>query len=330
MKMQAPTSFLKASKLVLLLWAISYSAVVQSQSAPVAEENYLVLPATTYTIPFIWQGDSINAKWEPYTAFLIPVKLPNCTKQFYMQFDLGSPYSLFYKNKLASIQAKFPASIKQNIADSKLTNFSFKAGKVEVLATEIVNKQFDSIPINWSNKNGIEIIGTLGADFIDNKTMIIDYPNKRMTISNEIPKKLKAKLTLTDFVYASKSILLPAKVSDKETLLFFDTGSSMYELLTNKSTALLLAEPNAPVSQSKVNSWGTSLIANTVATKDSIELSGLKIPIHYATYIEGMSTSKVEQMMQMGIGGMTGNKLFLNYKLVLDTRNKKFGLIHSR
>jgi hypothetical protein len=43
-----------------------------------------------------------------------------------------------------------------------------------------------------------------------------------------------------------------------------------------------------------------------------------------------MSTSKVEQMMQMGIGGMTGNKLFLNYKLVLDTRNKKFGLIHSR
>jgi hypothetical protein len=35
-------------------------------------------------------------------------------------------------------------------------------------------------------------------------------------------------------------------------------------------------------------------------------------------------------MMQMGIGGMTGNKLFLNYTLVLDTKNKKFGLMASK
>jgi hypothetical protein len=31
-------------------------------------------------------------------------------------------------------------------------------------------------------------------------------------------------------------------------------------------------------------------------------------------------------MLRMGIGGMTGNKLFLHYILVLDTKNKKFGL----
>ena len=29
----------------------------------------------------------------------------------------------------------------------------------------------------------------------------------------------------------------------------------------------------------------------------------------------------------MGIGGLTGNKLFLTYMLIFDTQNKKFGLI---
>jgi hypothetical protein len=43
--------------------------------------------------------------------------------------------------------------------------------------------------------------------------------------------------------------------------------------------------------------------------------------------MEGVSDSQVAQMMKMGIGGMTGNALFLDYILVIDTVNKKFGLV---
>jgi hypothetical protein len=35
-------------------------------------------------------------------------------------------------------------------------------------------------------------------------------------------------------------------------------------------------------------------------------------------------------MKRMGIDGMTGNKSFLNSVLVLDTRNKKFGVLHIK
>jgi hypothetical protein len=35
-------------------------------------------------------------------------------------------------------------------------------------------------------------------------------------------------------------------------------------------------------------------------------------------------------MLKLGIGGMTGNKLFLNYILIIDTRNKKFGLVAQK
>ena len=44
--------------------------------------------------------------------------------------------------------------------------------------------------------------------------------------------------------------------------------------------------------------------------------------------MQGASDTQIAQMMKMGIGGMTGNKLFIGSILVLDTKNKKLGFIN--
>lgn len=321
--------FLKES-LVLIFFVVLSSSIADAQSAPGISENNLVLPAKAHSISFYWQGDTINSKWEPHTAILLPVKLKNCPRLFYMQFDLGSPYSLFYKNKLVAIQARYPKAVQLNESEDTVTNFSFKLDKMPILAKQIVIKSFDTSTINWADKNSIEIIGTIGADLIDGQVAIIDYPKKQLSISQQIPAELKSELSLTDFIYVQRRVLLPSKINGKQTILYFDTGSSMYELLTDKKTAQSLAIPGSEIIQSKVRSWNKYLTANSVSTNDSIEIAGSKIAIRRATYMDGISNSQVEQMMKMGIGGMTGNKLFLDYQLVLDTRNKKFGLIRSR
>lgn len=285
--------------------------------------NQLVLPKGTYVIPFYWQGDTIHSKWEPHTAVLIPVTIAGCPRRFYMQFDLGSPYSLLYKNKLIAIKKKYPKVAPDSIIDDKLKNFSFTTGKMPVSAKEIPVKLFDDSTVN----RDIEIIGTIGADFIDGKVVVIDYPQGKLTISQAIPAELTHGLTLTDFIYAGRSVLLPAKIRGRQTLLYFDTGSSMYELLTDKNTCEQLSIPNTKLLQNKVTSWDKLLTANSLASNDSIEIANMKVPIHHSTYIEGVDSSQIERMSKMGIGGMTGNKLFLVYKLVIDTRNKKFGLI---
>jgi len=289
-------------------------------------DNQLIVPSKTSVIPFIWQGDSVNSKWEANAALLIPVKLKNCPRIFYMQFDLGSPYSLLYKNKIDGIKAKYPKAIPLNEIDEKIKGFSFKAGKTNIAAREIAMKQFDSSSIDWENENKAEIIGTIGADLIDGKVVIIDYPGRRLTISQTIHPKLRQRIILTNFIYSNRRVLLPAKIKGKETNLYFDTGSSMFELLTNKETCYQLAVPNALATQYKVESWGKLLTANTIASNESIELANVKIKIHSSTYIDGVNNSQIEQMLKMGIGGMTGNKLFLNHVLVLDTKNSKFGL----
>ena len=69
------------------------------------------------------------------------------------------------------------------------------------------------------------------------------------------------------------------------------------------------------------------MTANTLPSSDTMEIASQKLPIRHVTYFEGFSDTQAAQMMKMGMGGMTGNRLFLESVLILDTRNKKFGII---
>jgi hypothetical protein len=181
--------------------------------------------------------------------------------------------------------------------------------------------------INLDN-SAIEIIGTLGGDFIGNKTVLIDYPGKKISIGYSIPQR--PGLTLTDFIYTNRSIILPASIKGKKTMLYFDSGSSAFELLTNKETAAMLALPGATPVTYPVTSWGKILTATSYVSGDSIEIASIKMPLSRVTYIEGASDTQVNRMVKMGIGGMTGNKLFLHSILVLDIKNKQFGILNGR
>lgn len=297
----------------------------QAQLPPSLPPNQLTLPAGNYTLPLHWKGDSLRGQWEPHIALLIPVTIPGCPQTFYMQFDTGAPYSLFYGNKLQAIHRKYPATTTPGNPGDSLVNYRFKAGPLPITAQQIAVRSFDSSGIGWKNKRVLQIIGTLGADLLENKVVIIDYLRKSLFIGDSLPVNLQP-TQLTSFLFAMRRILLPATIKGKNTILYFDTGSSAFELLTDKATCHKLATDSSQPVQYPVQSWGKTLTANTIATNDSITVGGLTIPVRQATWIDDVSDDQVSQMMKMGIGGMTGNKLFLSYKLVLDTKNKKFGL----
>lgn len=284
--------------------------------------NQLVVPDKTFTVPFTWKGDSVNGQWDEHAAMLIPIKFINCPYTFYMQFDLGSPYSLFYTNKMAAISARYPKAVQVTDTTTKLSGFQFSTGGMKILAKEIVVRQLGAATISWTQQQP-EIVGTLGVDLIDGRQVLIDYPGKRIMINY----RSKRKPELADLYYSGRRILFPALIRGKQSILYFDTGSSAFELLTNKEMVLSLASPGALPVKYNVSSWGRTLEATSMVTGDSITIAFSKIPINKATYIEGASDAQVKQMMKMGIGGMTGNKLFLRSLLFLDLRNKKFAVV---
>jgi hypothetical protein len=316
--------------LFLTLIAITSLSInpAYSQIMPSATPGKLVLPADDLNIDFVWQGDTLNTQWEPHAALLIPVKLPGCPKVFYMQFDTGARLSLLYTEKVNDIRAKYSKSLGKD-SSSKLLNQQFSIASKNILAKEIVLRTQSGKGINWKNNKGIEVIGTLGMDLIENKVLVMNYPGKKLIIANAIPAGLNSQLKLSKFMLISNSILLPVELQQKKVILYFDSGSSAYELLTNKATCLALSTPDAkPVTQ-QVRSMDKMLTAVIYPTRDSITLASQKLPIKRATYMEGVSNSQVEQMMKLGMGGMTGNQLFINSILVIDTRNKQFGILSS-
>lgn len=277
--------------------------------------NQLVLPAGSYQIPFTWMAGDGNSD----AAMLIPVKLKGCPFTFYMQFDTGSPYSIFYRNKLVKVSRRYPEVTRMTDTTNRLHALRFDVGSMPVLANEISVQQFDSSGINW-NKGAVNIIGTLGTDLIDNKLTGINYPEKQLLIGVEED----GQAAWSPLIYEQRRILLSASIKGKMSILFFDTGSSAFSLLTNEETARSLSVPGAVPASQQVGSWGRQLKAIQLVTADSIDMAGKKLAIHAVTYMEGVSEAQINMMKRTGIGGMTGNRLFLGSVLVLDTRKKRF------
>jgi len=67
------------------------------------------------------------------------------------------------------------------------------------MAKSIALKKFGNKVINRKDKKNTNIIGTAGMDFIDNKTIVFDYPGRTLAIANSIPASLSTNLTLTKF-----------------------------------------------------------------------------------------------------------------------------------
>lgn len=310
--------------LLFLLIVCTFPGFAQSDATQ--PPNQLVLPPGNHVLPLQWKGDSLHGVWEPHAALLVPVYLPGCPRTFYMQFDTGSPYSLFYSNKLTAIHRKYPAMKYLKTIRDTLTNISFKAGNLAIRANTIAVQQFDSTGINWANKHNPEIIGTLGTDLIDNKVVVIDYPQQKLWIGDSMPTVFNQPFQPTSFMFVMRRILLPATLLNKKTILYFDSGSSAFELLTDKATCFKLTADTSATIQYPVQSWNKTLIANTVTSRDSLLIANTTIPLHQATWIEGVSAAQINQMMKMGMGGMTGNKLFLRYALLLDTKHQQAGL----
>lgn len=285
--------------------------------------NQLILPETEQKICFTWIRDSLQGKRNSYVAMLVPVKLKGCPRQFYMQFDTGSPYSLLYRNKLKAILTRYPQVLPLADTAGSIPQFQFTAGNTPILAKEIVVKQFDSTGIDWT-KNAQEIIGTIGTDIFNSKVLRINYPGRYISVGNKIADRMD--IHWFEFLYTGRGILFPAIIKGKQIKLYFDTGSSAFELLVDKEMAMSMAIPNAAISTSTVESWNNKLRVTSIQTADSIIIASEKLPLRRVAFIEGASNVQATAMRSMGIGGMTGNSLFLDVELVIDTRDGKFGI----
>ncbi|MCR4033641.1 MULTISPECIES: hypothetical protein [Flavobacterium] len=298
---------------VIVLFLLGGYFYFQKKFTP--PENYLTISGTAENIPLRWISSDENS----HSALLFPIKINGIDQTFYMQFDSGSATTVFYKNSLESIAEKFPNQINMNVKEMELSTHC-TIGKMQIISNAFEVLDYGE-KIDFDNPNAENIIGTIGTDLLEKRVTILDFKNNQCSFLKQMEEK-----GFLNFEFKKRKILITAKVDHENIKLLYDSGTSGYELITQKEIWRKYKNPNSPIKTEKGNSWGNTLDVFSASANKQMLLGNSALQISEVTYIEGTSELQKFLMKRSGMQGMIGNKLFLNHKLILDCKNEKFKL----
>lgn len=270
------------------------------------EKNYLILENESGSIPIMWLSKEKN-------VLLLPIHFDDDTTTYFLQFDTGSPYTVFYSKSIKNIR--------QIHANEEVVKTSFYIGK-----TKITSDKFKIYNLGNDTKNdSLKIIGTIGADILEDRKTLINFKENYVALNlSKVPTQFRTKLF--DFKFKKRKIIVSGLLKGKEEKFLFDSGTSAYELLTNKEVWENLKLHNSKINIEKSQSWDNVLTTYTSNCNQKIQISNHEIPLNYVTYVEGFSQAQYTMMKFSGMTGMLGNNIFLNNSLYFDCTQNKMGI----
>lgn len=298
-----------------------------------APPNTLKVSGLNTHFSFEWAQSRFGDRLEPHSALLVPVVIEGSPKTLYMQFDLGTPSTVLKANKLKSLQDRLGGWPTVTEGDAAFASkVEFRVGNLTLSSDRIkVRKVGETSAIDWDNPQAIDVIGTIGSDLLDGRVLVIDYANKDLFLGDHVPEGVALSSAMSPFTFKERRVILQdVAIDGKKTQLMLDTGSSAFALLTDKTSWQRMTSNGAGATTFPVNSWGKTLTAHMAPTKSRIRFGAMEIPLGSATYIEGTSFMQNMLMRATGMGGMTGNKLFVDRALVLDARTLTYAVTSGK
>ncbi len=258
------------------------------------------------SIPFIWSNDTLNGEYFEKTSMHIPVQLENDTTKYYFQFDTGSNKSFLYTG------GEYNDSLIHQFSSSKEIH-----SNIGIL--NLSPRNSNSI----YTKNGKIFIGTIGADFLTDKIIAIDFPNQKIHILNK---------NYDSNLYSFKPLILSfgrpvfsITIAHQTQYFMYDTGSSLFELWTTKRLWKKWKKTHAEVDQFPIRSWGKINISYRTNLFKETEIFNSST----ATLSEIWYNSNIKfkwMFRRSKISGIIGNKPFLDHTILIDIPNRKIGI----
>ncbi|NMM47637.1 hypothetical protein [Marinigracilibium pacificum] len=296
-----------------------------------APPNHLTLSNVGQSFDFIWRSHTFEGKVIQNAFMFVPVSIPGVDKTFYMQFDTGAPSTVLRYKKILSVNEKYGNIFNIDTLDNqvRVKNANFKVGTVNVTASSL-GFRGGSDKIDWENDPFI-ILGTVGNDFIEKNPIIIDYKNQNMTITEPEDERVRKEDNFLPFTFDGRRIFLSAKLNKEPVELWFDSGSSAFELIVDENTFKDLSKPNAEITSYEGSSWGRKAMVYNAESEGMFEFGNASAPLTYVTYMKIPGTEMLQFVLKAAnlgsdLGGMTGNKLFLEKTLILDAPNLRYAV----
>ena len=285
-------------------------------------------------IPFNWEGGSLAGRHFDKYGITVPVTFDNVPHKFKMQFDLGAVTTVVYGNAIAPYLGKYPALkakidttrtfIIQSQKNVKLTGVKLKLGTVDFGPRDIgYFKNFGDKLTAKTLADKTEVpIGTIAPDLFQNRVLIIDYLHNRLCVTDKVPAAY-ASASFQPFKLKDGRIKIPLQINGKQEDLMFDTGSSLFALLTTSQRAAT-ATIGAVKDSIKTSSWGTYYYVYGRSPKGAIYFGDKQLT---KTLIFSDNLHIFDKFFEgENIWGITGNAFFLNNIVIIDYKNHVFGV----
>jgi hypothetical protein len=285
-------------------------------------ENNSYDKSTISWTKFEWTNEELGGKWFDKTSMNIPCRMDGINNPLLFQFDLGADLTGVYENTFTSVNNQNPI-LKNKI--KKLWDIKKYFENLNIIfGSYVAINKAAYVYKNFGEKKEIQnlkdtvLLGTIGADIFKNKTLIIDYPNNQFAICENTPKIYQDNLIDIELDRFGR-VILPMKIHGNSFRIIFDNGSSIFPIITNAKN-ISKYSTSVDIDTIQISSWGQTHGVTGKLIKDTFELAGqrfsnVKVYANHSGFGIDNETD-----------GMTGNALFWDKTLIIDFKNKKFGV----
>ena len=277
-------------------------------------------------IPFTWASDSISGKLIDKTGIIISVTIDELPHKFNMQLDLGAVTTCFYGKILNVYLEKYPALNNKLDTTKKFRilgeenpmfrNINLRLGKVAFRNVDV------GLFRNFGDESSNAYMGVIAPDLFQNKVLIIDYKLSRLAVADTLSSEYQD-VSFENFKTKEGRIKIPLLINGKVEDLLFDTGSSIFSLVTTKQNALEIGESEI-VDSLIVPSWGENIALYGLKTVVPIMFGNKRLENSIVFYDENVNFDNFYKSEK--IWGITGNAFFLNDVVIIDYKNNRFGV----
>lgn len=313
---------------ILVCATIYFGSRYYKEAFFTAGPNYLSIEKNNGSFHFQWMESVFDGHLEPHGGIGFPVKIKGLDGVYIMQWDSGSPSTIFYKNALFSLfpDGKLPDTLHSN-ASAYLKDFQFSVGDSIEVSMQYARLIDYGEAIDLEDSTKLPIIGTIGMDFIDQNIFSMNFASQEVVLSNQ--RSNYDHLDFQPIQYVGRRLLFPAAINNQDGLFFYDSGTSPFGVITTKAKFKKYGDANAKDIAYHVNSWGTQVLCHNKKSTTPILLANKKLALNRVSYMQWKDGLQSFFMAFSDIKGLLGNKALLDKTIIIDTKNKEFAIEHT-
>ncbi|HEX6053500.1 MAG TPA: hypothetical protein VFZ21_29730 [Gemmatimonadaceae bacterium] len=260
----------------------------------------------------------------------VPVRLPNAPDSLFLQLDTGSDQTMFYEIPYRELRPDLPDPPPRFVLERA------------TVGTELLDR--DTIWLRPKSGRPIastraRTIGTLGADVLRTRVLIIDYAAARFALlppGVAVPPDLDQRTRWTTLTARDGKLFIHARVAgnDRDDL-FFDSGSSAFPLVVRRELWRQLTgrEPGDAANDVwTATSWGREVPLIGAPLLGSVAIAGLEFRAPM-TFFHGDTAGPPGffETSQYPVAAYIGNVLFADsLTVIVDAERRRFGIARSR